>query len=119
MPSGQVLAGSHHPAAAFATTPDATEQVLHQRAVLQLGLVLSPVLMRLLHANGDGLGYTQPTDGRAQQEAPHGTAMDNTERVQRLWALYEQLDALIEPEEIEVYPVLEHLGDLIGDLEMD
>jgi len=43
--------------------------------------------------------------------------MDNTERVQRLWALYEQLDELIEPDEIELYPVLEHLGDLIGDLE--
>lgn len=46
-------------------------------------------------------------------------SMDNTERVQRLWALYQQLDELIQPDEIEVYPVLEHLGDLIGDLELD
>ena len=54
---------------------------------------------------------------RAQQEAPRDRAMHNTERVRRLWALYEQLDELIEPDEIELYPVLEHLGDLIGDLE--
>jgi hypothetical protein len=45
--------------------------------------------------------------------------MNNTERVRRLWALYEQLDELIEPDEIELYPVLGHLGDLIGDLELE
>jgi hypothetical protein len=45
--------------------------------------------------------------------------MNNTERAQRLQALYEQLDGLIEPDEIEMYPVLEHLGDLIQDLEIE
>jgi hypothetical protein len=54
--------------------------------------------------------------GERRRDAPHGEAMNNTERAQRLQALYEQLDRLIEPDEIELYPVLEHLGDLIGDL---
>ena len=45
--------------------------------------------------------------------------MTTTERVEALWALYLQLDALITSDEIELYPVLEHLGDLIGDLEID
>ena len=71
-----------------------------------------------LKSLGVRLLYTQQVDGRAQQQAPRDTAMHNTERVRLLWALYEQLDELIEPDEIELYPVLEHLGDLIGDLEL-
>jgi hypothetical protein len=46
-------------------------------------------------------------------------AMATTERVAALWALYEQLDELITANEIEAYPVLEHLGDLINDLELE
>lgn len=45
--------------------------------------------------------------------------MDTRERVAALWQLYEQLDALTEPNEIEVYPFLMHLGDLIEDLQLE
>ena len=45
--------------------------------------------------------------------------MTTTERVAALWQLYEQLDALITADEIETYPVLEHLGDLIQDLQLE
>lgn len=45
--------------------------------------------------------------------------MTTTERVAALWQLYEQLDELITADEIQTYPVLEHLGDLIHDLEID
>lgn len=45
--------------------------------------------------------------------------MNTRERVAALWAIYEQIDALITADEIETYPVLEHLGDLINDLELD
>ena len=56
---------------------------------------------------------------RAQQLAPIAEDMTTTERVAALWAIYEQIDALITADEIETYPVLEHLGDLINDLEID
>ena len=45
--------------------------------------------------------------------------MTPADRVQALWQLYEQLDAITLPEEIELYPFLEHLGDLINDLQID
>lgn len=45
--------------------------------------------------------------------------MTPAERVAALWQLYEQLDAITFPSEIELYPFLEHLGDLINDLEID
>jgi hypothetical protein len=45
--------------------------------------------------------------------------MNTADRVAALWSLYEQLDALITPEEIETYPALEHLGDLINDLQLE
>ena len=45
--------------------------------------------------------------------------MTPTERVQAFWQLYKQLDALTLPDEIETYPFLEHLGDLINDLSID
>jgi hypothetical protein len=45
-------------------------------------------------------------------------SMTTTERVEALHALYLQLDELITPDEIETYPVLEHLSDLINDLEL-
>lgn len=45
--------------------------------------------------------------------------MTTTDRVAALWQLYEQLDALITADEIETYPVLLHLGDLIEDLQID
>ncbi len=41
----------------------------------------------------------------------------NAERVEALWKLYNELDALLTPEELEFYPALDHLGDLISDLE--
>jgi len=50
-------------------------------------------------------------------DAHRNHAMTTTERVAALWQLYEQLDALITADEIETYPVLEHLGDLIEDLQ--
>lgn len=45
--------------------------------------------------------------------------MNTRERVEALWALYQQLDALITPDELDTYPCLEHLGDLIHDLELE
>lgn len=45
--------------------------------------------------------------------------MTTAERVAALWQLYEQLDALTEPDEIESYPFLMHLGDLIEDLQLE
>jgi hypothetical protein len=45
--------------------------------------------------------------------------MTNAERAAALWQLYEQLDALTSPDEIETYPFLEHLGDLINDLQLE
>ena len=45
--------------------------------------------------------------------------MDTRERVAALWALYEALDAITEPNEIETYPFLMHLGDLIEDLQLE
>jgi hypothetical protein len=45
--------------------------------------------------------------------------MTTTERVAALWQLYEQLDAITEPDEIETYPFLQHLGDLIEDLQLE
>ncbi len=44
-------------------------------------------------------------------------AMNTTDRVEVLQRLYAQLAALITTDERETYPVLEHLGDLIEDLE--
>jgi hypothetical protein len=43
--------------------------------------------------------------------------MNTTDRVEVLQQLYAKLAALITTEESNTYPVLEHLGDLIGDLE--
>ena len=45
--------------------------------------------------------------------------MTTAERAAALWQLYEQLDALTSPDEIEAYPFLEHLGDLIEDLQLE
>ena len=45
--------------------------------------------------------------------------MTTVERVAALWALYEQLDALITADEIVLYPALTHLGDLIEDLQLE
>lgn len=41
------------------------------------------------------------------------------DRLAALWALYEQIDALITPDELETYPVLQHLGDLLEDLQLE
>lgn len=57
--------------------------------------------------------------GRAYHRKHCVTAMNTRERVEALWAVYTQLDALITPDEFETYPALEHLGDLISDLEAD
>jgi hypothetical protein len=45
--------------------------------------------------------------------------MTTTERVEALHRLYLQLDELITADEMETYPVLQHLEDLISDLEME
>ena len=45
--------------------------------------------------------------------------MNTTDRVATLRQLYEQLDALITPEEDQLYPALQHLGDLIEDLQLE
>jgi hypothetical protein len=42
--------------------------------------------------------------------------MTTAERLKTLEAIYEQLDELITPEEMELYPVLTHLEDMIDDL---
>ena len=38
-------------------------------------------------------------------------------RSERLYSLYLQLDELTTPEELDAYPFLEHLADLIHDLQ--
>lgn len=45
--------------------------------------------------------------------------MTTAERVAALYRLYLQLDELITPDEMELYPTLQHLEDLIHDLEID
>ena len=57
--------------------------------------------------------------GRAYHRKHRATTMNTRERVEALWALYNQLDALITPDEMETYPALDHLGDLVSDLEAD
>lgn len=72
---------------------------------------------------------------QGHQRRPHSICSDDTRRTGggALAALrcrqlvptssggsqYEQLDAITLPSEIELYPFLEHLGDLINDLEID
>ena len=43
--------------------------------------------------------------------------MSNAQRAVALYELYLKLDELITAEELEAYPFLEHLSDLIEDLE--
>jgi len=45
--------------------------------------------------------------------------MTTDQRVAALQALYSQLDALLTPEEAQLYPALVHLGDLITDLQLE
>ena len=45
--------------------------------------------------------------------------MTDAQRAERLYALYQQLDELTTAEEIDTYPFLEHLADLIHDLDND
>ena len=42
-----------------------------------------------------------------------------TDRVAALRALYSQLDAITTTEEDKLYPALQHLGDLIEDLQLE
>ena len=46
-------------------------------------------------------------------------SMTNAERAVALYELYLKLDELTTADELETYPFLEHLGDLIEDLEED
>lgn len=46
------------------------------------------------------------------------STMTNTERAAALRLLYAQIDELISADEMETYPVLQHLEDLIEDLEL-
>ena len=43
--------------------------------------------------------------------------MTDAERAEALYELYLKLDELTTPEEGEIYPFLDHLGDLIADLD--
>lgn len=52
-------------------------------------------------------------------DAHRNQAMTTTERVAAFQALYDELDALITPDEMETYQVLQHLGDLIEDLQLE
>lgn len=45
--------------------------------------------------------------------------LSGPDRLAALWSLYEQLDALITPDEMETYPALQHLGDLLEDLQLE
>jgi hypothetical protein len=45
--------------------------------------------------------------------------MTTAERVARFLQLYEQLDELTTADEMGTYPFLQHLGDLINDLELE
>jgi len=45
--------------------------------------------------------------------------MTDAQRAEALYQLYLQLDELTTAEEIETYPFLEHLSDLIQDLDKD
>ena len=70
------------------------------------------------------MGYDEAVKGngsrwRRPSRTQAFTAMTTAERVAALWALYEQLDALITPDELELYDPLTGLGDLINDLELE
>ena len=45
--------------------------------------------------------------------------MTDAQRAAALYELYVQLDALMTAAELEAYPVLDHLSDLIEDLDND
>ena len=45
--------------------------------------------------------------------------MTNAERAVALFELYQRLDELVTAEEMDAYPFLDHLSDLIEDLEDD
>ena len=45
--------------------------------------------------------------------------MTTAEKVAALQVLYSQLDELLTPEEFTTYQVLQHLEDLISDLELE
>jgi hypothetical protein len=45
--------------------------------------------------------------------------MTTAERVAALWRIYESLDELTTPDELEIYDPLTGLGDLINDLELE
>lgn len=45
--------------------------------------------------------------------------MTPAEKVEALQAIYHQLDELMSAEEFTTYPVLQHLEDLINDLELE
>ncbi len=45
--------------------------------------------------------------------------MTDKERAAKLYELYLQIDELITADEMEMYPMLTHLEDLIADLDAD
>jgi hypothetical protein len=45
--------------------------------------------------------------------------MTTAEKVAALQVIYAQLDELLTPEEFTAYPTLQHLEDLISDLELE
>jgi hypothetical protein len=48
---------------------------------------------------------------------PHNDTMNEADRLAVLRWIDAQLSALLTDEEQQIYPVLEHLGDLINDLD--
>ena len=45
--------------------------------------------------------------------------MTDAQRAERFYELYLQLDELMTVDEVETYPVLDHLSDLIQDIDPD
>lgn len=43
--------------------------------------------------------------------------MNSDARIKQLRIVYKQLNALLDPEEVVLFPVLDHLGDLIRQVE--
>jgi hypothetical protein len=66
------------------------------------------------------IAYSQQAGSDGSEPPPAKTCtMTTTDRVAALRALYSQLDAITTAEEDKLYPALQHLGDLIEDLQLE
>lgn len=52
-------------------------------------------------------------------DANRNRAMTTTERVAALLSVHQQLQELMTADELAAYPALDHLGDLIEDLQLE